>query len=113
MSFTAFRSRKKSERVTGRLVLRRIPEPNPKNLDAPTLFDTWQHHAFFTTAPAEVKEVGVAPADVRLSSTFVFMVGIRPLAADHVKSVQRDAPSAVELQNLYSPGVADPRVAGP
>jgi hypothetical protein len=48
--FTAFRSRKKAEQVTGRLVVRRIPDLNPKHLDAPTLFDTWRHHAFFTTS---------------------------------------------------------------
>ncbi|MDF1489450.1 IS1380 family transposase [Tessaracoccus caeni] len=47
--FTAFRSRKKTERVEGRLVVRRIPDLNPINLDAPTLFDVYRHHGFFTT----------------------------------------------------------------
>src|SRR5699024_3644327 len=47
--FVAFRSRKKSERVDGRLVVRRIPDLNPKRTDEPTLFDTYRHHAFFTT----------------------------------------------------------------
>lgn len=37
--FTAFTSRKKSERVPGRLVVRRIPELNKKDLDQPGLFD--------------------------------------------------------------------------
>ena len=46
--FTAFTSRKKSEHITGRLVVRRIPELNKKNLDQPTLFDTHRFHAFFT-----------------------------------------------------------------
>jgi len=49
--FTAFSSKKASERVPGRLVVRRIPDLNPK---APagqaTLFDTWRFHAFFTTS---------------------------------------------------------------
>ncbi|MBC7763443.1 MAG: hypothetical protein H7201_16985 [Candidatus Saccharibacteria bacterium] len=35
--FTAFTSRKKSERITGRLVVRRIPELNKKDLEDPTL----------------------------------------------------------------------------
>jgi len=52
--FTAFRSRRKSEQVTGRLVVRRIPDLNPKKIEQPTLFDTWRYHAFFTTTdPAE------------------------------------------------------------
>jgi len=47
--FTAFTSRKKDERVVGRLVVRRIPELN-KDIDQPTLFDTHRFHAFFTTS---------------------------------------------------------------
>lgn len=48
--FTAFTSKKKDHQVTGRLVVRRIPELRPKNLDQPTLFDTHRFHAFFTTS---------------------------------------------------------------
>ncbi|MDH6236348.1 hypothetical protein H4V99_001093 [Cryobacterium sp. CG_9.6] len=48
--FTAFTSRKKNEQITGRLVVRRIPELNKKNVDQPTLFDTHRSHAFFTTS---------------------------------------------------------------
>ena len=47
--FTAFRSRKKGERIEGRLVVRRIPDLNPNKVEQPTLFDTYRHHAFFTT----------------------------------------------------------------
>ncbi len=48
--FTAFSSRKTSERIPGRLVVRRIPELNPFDGDGqPTLFDTHRFHAFFTT----------------------------------------------------------------
>jgi hypothetical protein len=51
--FTAFSSRKKAERITGRLVVRRIPELNPKASDGqPALFETHRHHAFFTTVDA-------------------------------------------------------------
>ena len=39
-----------SEHITGRLVVRRIPELNKKDLDQPTLFDTHRFHAFFTTS---------------------------------------------------------------
>src|SRR3954471_11541753 len=48
--FTAFTSRKKAEQVTGRLVVRRIPDLNPSGKEGQaTLFDTWRFHAFFTT----------------------------------------------------------------
>ena len=49
--FTAFTGRKKGEQIPGRLVVRRIPELNPKETEGqPTLFDTHRFHAFFTTS---------------------------------------------------------------
>ncbi|MFQ4149403.1 IS1380 family transposase [Arthrobacter sp. LAPM80] len=60
--FTAFSSRKKAEQITGRLVVRRIPELNPKApAGQPTLFDTHRFHAFFTTVPAT--SLGTVAAD--------------------------------------------------
>ena len=49
--FTAFGSKKKSEQVVGRLVVRRIPELN-KTVAAGqgTLFALFRFHAFFTTS---------------------------------------------------------------
>ena len=58
--FTAFRSRKKNERVNGRLVVRRIPDLNPTRVEQPTLFDTYRHHAFFTTTDKQVMDTVVA-----------------------------------------------------
>ncbi|MDQ6753687.1 MAG: IS1380 family transposase [Actinomycetota bacterium] len=55
IGFTAFSSRKKAEQVPGRLVVRRIPELNPKTGQGQeTLFDTHRYHAFFTTVDADV-----------------------------------------------------------
>ena len=55
IGFTAFISKKKEDRVTGRLVVRRVPELNPKAVTGQeTLFDTHRFHAFFTTVAAEV-----------------------------------------------------------
>lgn len=52
--FTAFTSHKKAEQVPGRLIVRRIPELNPKKIDGQdTLFDSWRFHAFFTTTNPE------------------------------------------------------------
>ncbi|MBG6219111.1 hypothetical protein IWX75_003602, partial [Arthrobacter sp. CAN_A6] len=48
--FTAFTSRATKDHVPGRLVVRRIPELNKKDLEHPTLFDTHRFHAFFTTS---------------------------------------------------------------
>ena len=51
VAFTAFGSRKRADSITGRLVVRRIPELNPKaDQGQPTLFDTHRFHAFFTTS---------------------------------------------------------------
>jgi hypothetical protein len=57
--FTAFSSKKADQRVPGRLVVRRIPDLNPKkNTGQGTLFDTWRFHAFFTTTdPGELDTV--------------------------------------------------------
>lgn len=57
--FTAFSSRKKAERIPGRLVVRRIPELNPKATQGQaTLFDQHRFHAFFTTTdPADLNTV--------------------------------------------------------
>ena len=47
--FTAFAAQKKADQVSGRLVVRRIPDLNPHPGQA-TLFETWRFHAFFTTS---------------------------------------------------------------
>jgi hypothetical protein len=52
--FTAFGSKKTAEQVTGRLVVRRIPDLNPGSKNGQdTLFDTWRFHAFFTTTSTD------------------------------------------------------------
>lgn len=59
--FVAFRSRKIAERVEGRLLVRRIPDLNPRPVEQPTLFDTYRHHAFFTTT--DKHKAGTVAAD--------------------------------------------------
>ena len=59
--FTAFTSRKKSEQITGRLVVRRIPELAPKTpAGQGSLFEAWRFHAFFTTVDATVMDTVAA-----------------------------------------------------
>jgi len=49
--YTAFTSRKKSDHIPGRLIVRRIPELNKHKLAGQTtLFDLHRFHAFFTTS---------------------------------------------------------------
>jgi hypothetical protein len=57
--FTAFTSHKKADQIGGRLIVRRIPELNPKqSTGQETLFDSWRFHAFFTTTdPADLDTV--------------------------------------------------------
>jgi hypothetical protein len=49
IEFTAFSSRKASQHVPGRLIVRRIPDLRPAPDRQATLFDVWRFHAFFTT----------------------------------------------------------------
>jgi hypothetical protein len=62
--YVAFTSKKKSEQVIGRLVVRRIPDANAekkKRAGQDGLFEVWRYHAFFTTTPAGV--AGTVTAD--------------------------------------------------
>ena len=50
--YTAFTSKPEKDQITGRLVVRRVPDVNAeakKKNGQDTLFDTWRFHAFFTT----------------------------------------------------------------
>ena len=61
--YLAFAAQKKTNRVPGRLVVRRIPDVNAKAKVAAgqgTLFDLWRFHAFFTTVPADVMDTVTA-----------------------------------------------------
>ena len=61
IDYTAFTSAKKSEQVTGRLVVRRVPDLNPRAKDGQeSMFDTWRFHAFFTTTPATERDTVAA-----------------------------------------------------
>lgn len=52
--FVAFASKKETDQVPGRLVVRRIPELNKKKVDQPGLFDLHRFHAVFTTADPDL-----------------------------------------------------------
>ena len=73
VDFTAFTSKPKNDQVPGRLVVRRIPDLNPKAASRQaSLFDTWRFHAFFTTTSVENYDTVAAhktPAHTRSSRT--------------------------------------------
>ena len=57
VEYTAFTSKNKHLQVTGRLVVRRIPDLNPRaSHGQATLFEVWRFHAFFTTTDPEVMD---------------------------------------------------------
>jgi hypothetical protein len=61
LDYTAFTSKKKTDQIPGRLVVRRIPDLNPKaDHGQATLFDTWRFHAFFTTSDPDVMDTVAA-----------------------------------------------------
>lgn len=53
IDFTAFGSRRESERIDGRLIVCRVKRLNPASVPAgqDELFATWRHHAVFTDSP--------------------------------------------------------------
>ncbi|MFF7939795.1 IS1380 family transposase [Nocardia gamkensis] len=60
--FTAFTSRKATDHIQGRLIVRRIPDLNTTaSQPQAALFDTWRFHAFFTTT--DPKQVDTVAAD--------------------------------------------------
>ena len=59
--FTAFTSKKRTEQILGRLVVRRIPDLNPRATTGQNpLFDTWRFHAFFTTTDPDILDTVAA-----------------------------------------------------
>lgn len=61
--YTAFAAQKNSDRVSGRRVVRRIPDFNADKHRAAgqdTLFDVWRFHAFFTTADPDLLDTVAA-----------------------------------------------------
>ena len=96
IAFTAFTSAKKTERVAGRLIVRRIPDFNAEAHRAAgqdTLFDTWRFHAFFTTADPAVLDTVAADRTHRHHAV------IEQVLADLKHSALAHLPSGVFTAN--------------
>ena len=58
--FTAFASRPRAQRVTARLIVRRVSDANPDHVHVNAqgeLFTAWRHHAVFTDSPLSMLHV--------------------------------------------------------
>ena len=96
IDFTAFAGQKKSERVPGRLVVRRIPDFNADKKAAAgqgTLFDVWRFHAFFTTADPAILDTIAADETHRAHAI------IEQVHADLKSSALAHLPSGVFTAN--------------
>jgi Transposase DDE domain group 1 len=92
--FTAFAAQKKADRVPGRLVVRRIPDLNPRSTDGQdTLFDTWRFHAFFTTTDPDVLDTVAADKTHRGHAV------IEQVHADLKNSAMAHLPSGIFAAN--------------
>jgi hypothetical protein len=94
--FTAFSAQKKAERVSGRLVVRRIPDFNAEKKKAAgqgTLFEVWRFHAFFTTADPAILDTVAADKTHRQHAV------IEQVHADLKNSALAHLPSGVFTAN--------------
>ncbi len=91
--FTAFTSRKKTDHIPGRLVVRRIPELNKKDIDQPGLFDLHRFHAVFTTADPDILDTVAADKTHRQHAI------IEQVNADLKNSALAHMPSGVFTAN--------------
>ena len=92
--FTAFAAQRRADRVPGRLVVRRIPDLNPKAAEGQErLFDTWRFHAFFTTTDPTVLDTVAADKTHRGHAV------IEQVRADLKNSALAHLPSGVFTAN--------------
>jgi hypothetical protein len=81
VEYTAFTSRKKSEQVTARLIVRRVRAKNekaPQGQDE--LFPAWRHHAVFTDSPFEMIQAEGQHRDHAIVEQVIADLGAGPLA---------------------------------
>jgi len=75
---TAFTSSKKADRVTARLIVRRVKDANPANQSE--MFTVWRYHAVFTTSPLPMIEAEKAHRAHAIIETVIADLKGGPLA---------------------------------
>jgi hypothetical protein len=79
--YTAFTSKKKSEQVTARLIVRRVRAKNEKAAEGmDELFPVWRHHAVFTDSPFELIQAEGQHRDHAIVEQVIADLGAGPLA---------------------------------
>ena len=79
--YTAFTSKKKSEQVTARLIVRRVRAKNEKAAEGmDELFPAWRHHAVFTDSPFELIQAEGQHRDHAIVEQVIADLGAGPLA---------------------------------
>jgi len=93
-SFTAFTSRKKSEHISARLIVRRVKRLNPTTVPAGqgALFTTWRHHAVFTDSAESMLAAETTHRDHAIIEKVIAELKAGPLA--HLPSGQMNANAA-------------------
>ena len=81
IQYTAFASKKKSEQVTARLIVRRVRARNEKAAEGQgELFPVWRHHAVLTDSPFELVQAEGQHRDHALVEQVIADLGAGPLA---------------------------------
>jgi hypothetical protein len=79
--YTAFASKKKSEQVTARLIVRRVRALNKQAAQGQgELFPAWRHHAVFTDSPFELVQAEGQHRDHAIVEQVIADLGAGPLA---------------------------------
>ena len=81
IQYTAFASRKKSEQVTARLIVRRVRARNDKAAEGQDeLFPAWRYHAVLTDSPFELVQAEGQHRDHAIVEQVIADLGAGPLA---------------------------------
>ena len=94
IGFTAFTSRRHSEHIGARLIVRRVKRLNPKTVPAGqgALFSTWRHHAVFTDSAEAMLAAEATHRDHAIVEKVIAELKNGPLA--HLPSGQMNANAA-------------------
>ena len=94
IGFTAFTSRRHSEHISARLIVRRVKRLNPTTVPAGqgALFTTWRHHAVFTDSREAMLAAEATHRDHAIVEKVIAELKAGPLA--HLPSGQMNANAA-------------------
>src|SRR5450830_696304 len=117
IGFTAFTSRRRSEHISARLIVRRVKRLNPTTVPAGqgALFSTWRHHAVFTDSAESMLAAEATHRDHANAREGHRRAEERPARAPPVRANQRERRMAGPGRHLVQPDPRrrDPGLQGP